>query len=139
MKTLLLIAAVLQLSVLIASAQVPRVLDWRKNLGTLHPFLQRLFWVYGVFIVLTIIAFALLTFAHAGAMAEGEPVARSLCIFIAVFWAIRLFVQFAVFDARPFLTNWFYKAGYHGLTVVFIGLVAIYTAAALHLEWRITL
>jgi len=139
MKTLLLIAAVLQLSVLIASAQVPRVLDWRKNLGTLHPFLQRLFWVYGVFIVLTIIAFALLTFAHAGAMAEGEPVARSLCIFIAVFWAIRLFVQFAVFDARPFLTNWCYKAGYHGLTVVFIGLVAIYTAAALHLEWRITL
>jgi hypothetical protein len=72
-------------------------------------------------------------------MAEGEPVARSLCIFIAVFWAIRLVVQFAVFDARPFLTNWFYKAGYHGLTVVFIGLVAIYTAAALHLEWRITL
>lgn len=139
MKTLLLIAAALQLSVLIASAQVPRVLDWRTNLGTLHPFLRRLFWVYGIFIVLTIIAFSLLTFANAEAMAGGEPVARSLCIFIAIFWAVRLVVQFAVFDAREFLTNWFYKAGYHALTVAFAGLVAIYTIAALHPEWRITL
>ena len=88
MKTLLQFAATLQLSILIASALVPRVLDWRKNLSALHPFLRKLFWVYGAFIVMIIIAFAGLTFLHADAMAEGEPVARSLCFVIAVFWAI---------------------------------------------------
>jgi hypothetical protein len=130
MKTLLQIAAGLQLLTLIASAQVPRVLDWRRNLAGLHPFLRKLFWVYGAFIVLIIVAFATLTFLHAGAMAAGEPVARSLCAFIALFWAARLVVQFAVFDARPFLTNWFYKLGYHALTVIFAALVFIYGWAA---------
>jgi hypothetical protein len=126
MKTLLQIAGLLQLSILIASALVPRVLDWQRNLAGLHPFLRKLFWVYGVFIVLVIIGFAALTFLNAGAMAAGEPVARSLCAFIAIFWAARLVVQFAVFDARPYLTNWFFKIGYHALTVLFTIIVLIY-------------
>ena len=130
MKTLLQIAAALQLSVLCASALVPRIFDWRKNLAALHPFLHRLFWVYGIFIVMTIVAFATLTFLHADAMAAGEPVARSLCVFIAIFWGARLVVQFSVFDPRPFLTNWFYQAGYHALTFIFIFLVVIYGRAA---------
>ena len=128
---LLQIAAALQLSILVASSFAPRVLDWRSNLRSLHPFLRRLFWVYGVFIVMVIIAFATLTFLHADAMAAGEPMARSLCVFIALFWAARLLVQFFVFDARPFLTNWFYKAGYNGLTVIFTALVLIYSLAAI--------
>lgn len=130
MKTLLYLAAVCQLGILIAGALVPRVLDWRNSLADLHPFIRRLFWVYGCFIVLTVVGFALLTFANAEAMAAGNPVGRSLCLFIAIFWAARLFVQFAIFDPRPFLTNWFYKIGYHTLTVVFVLLVAIYTTAA---------
>jgi hypothetical protein len=136
MKMLLQLAAVLQLSILVASALTPRVLDWRRNLRGLHPFLRRLFWVYGVFIVMVIVAFATLTFLHAGAMAAGEPVARSLCVFIALFWSVRLFVQFFVFDARPFLTNWFYTIGYHGLGVIFSALVLIYSLAAIspHME-----
>jgi hypothetical protein len=131
MKTLLQFAAALQLSILTASALVPRVLDWRRNLSALHSFLRKLFWVYGAFIVMIIIAFAGLTFLHADAMAKGEPVARSLCFFIAGFWAARLLVQFWIFDARPFLTNWFYKLGYHGLTIIFSALVLIYGAAAI--------
>ena len=131
MKTLLQLAAALQLSILIASVLTPRVLDWRTNLAPLHPFLRKLFWVYGVFIVLTIIAFASLTFLHADAMAAGEPVARSLCGFIAIFWSLRLAVQLFVFDARPFLTNRFYKLGYHALTVAFAALVLIYAWAAI--------
>ena len=130
MKTLLYMAAVSQLGILIASALVPRALNWRKNLASLHPFIRRLFWVYGCFIVLIIIGFSVLTFANADSMANGDPVSRSLCLFIAIFWAVRLFVQLAIFDARPFLTNRIYKIGYHALTVVFAALVAIYVIAA---------
>lgn len=130
MKTLLEIAAALQLSILIASALTPRVLNWRSNLAPLHPFLRKLFWTYGVFIVLTIVAFATLTLVHVDAMAVGQPVARSLCAFIAIFWGCRLAVQLFVFDARSFLTNRFYQAGYHALTVAFAALTLIYGAAA---------
>lgn len=131
MKLLLQLAAAVQLLILIASASTPRVLDWRKNLAVLHPFLRKLFWVYGVFVVMVIIAFAVLTFRHADAMAAREPVARSLCLFIAIFWGARLLVQFAIFDARPFLTNWFYKTGYHALTIIFAFLTFVYGKAAL--------
>jgi hypothetical protein len=131
MKTFLQFAAILQLSILIASALVPRVLDWRRNLATLQPFLRKLFWVYGAFIVMMIVAFASLTLLHASAMAAGEPVARSLCFLIAIFWTARLFVQLWIFDPRPFLTNSFYKVGYHGLTIIFSGLVLIYGHAAI--------
>jgi len=131
MKLLLQLAAALQLLILIASASTPRVLDWRKNLAVLNPILRKLFWVYGVFVVMVIIAFAALTFRHADAMAAREPVARSLCLFIAIFWGARLLVQFAIFDARPFLTNWFYKTGFHALTIIFAFLTFVYGKAAL--------
>ena len=131
MKTLLYLCGFLQFGILIASAQVPRIFDWRTNLASLPPFLRRLFWVYGAFIVLVIVSFATLTLLHAPQMAAGLPVARSLCAVIAIFWAVRLLVQFVVFDPSPYLTNWFYKAGYHGLTIIFIALVAIYGWAAL--------
>ncbi|MGB8356737.1 MAG: hypothetical protein WCD79_22760 [Chthoniobacteraceae bacterium] len=131
LELLLRIGGVLHFTILIASAMAPRVLDWRANLATLHPFLRRLFWVYGVFIVMTIIGFGTLTLLNAAAMAAGEPVARSLCAFIAIFWLARLVVQWFVFDCRPFLTNLFYTAGYHGLTLLFICLVVIYGWAAI--------
>ena len=131
MKLLLQLPAAVQLLILIASASTPRILDWRKNLAVLHPFLRKLFWVYGVFVVMVIIAFAVLTFRHADAMAAREPVARSLCLFIAIFWGVRLLVQFAIFDARPFLTNWFYKTGFHALTIIFAFLTFVYGKAAL--------
>jgi hypothetical protein len=130
-KLLLQLAAAVQLLILIASALTPRVLDWRKNLAVLHPLLRKLFWVYGVFIVMVIIAFATLTFRHADQMAAGEPVARSLCLFITIFWGARLLVQFAIFDPRPFLTNWIYRVGYHALTFTFTFLVLVYGKAAL--------
>jgi hypothetical protein len=128
---LLRIAGFLHFALLTASALTPQALDWRANLASLHPFLRRLFWVYGSFIVLVIIAFGTLTLCHSAEMAAGTPLGRSLCLFIGSFWLARLAVQLFVFDARPFLTNAFYKIGYHGLTVLFIYFAAVYGIAAL--------
>lgn len=134
MKTPLLIGGLLHFVILIASALTPRVLDWRANLAALHPFLRRLFWVYGGFIVLVIVSFGLLTLLHADELASTAPLARSICAIIAIFWLARLVVQFFVFDARPFLTSTFLRVGYHGLSLLFIALVFIYGSAALNLH-----
>ena len=134
MKTLLLIGGLLHFVILIASALTPRVLDWRANLAALHPFLRRLFWVYGCFIVLVIISFGGLTLLNADELASGAPLSRSVCAIIAIFWLARLAVQFFVFDARPFLTTTFLRLGYHGLTLLFAALVFIYGCAALNLH-----
>lgn len=134
MKTLelaLRCAGALHFAVLIASALTPGALDWRKNLALLHPFLRRLFWVYGAFIVLVILSFGTLTMVFAGQLAAGDGLSRGFAAMVAIFWLARLVVQLFVFDARPFLTNWFYKAGYHALTIVFIVFVLVFGWAAM--------
>jgi hypothetical protein len=134
MKTLLLIGGLLHFVILIASALTPRVLDWCANLAALHPFLRRLFWVYGSFIVLMIISFGALTLVNADELLSGAPLSRAVCAIIAIFWLARLGVQFFVFNARPFLTTTFLRLGYHGLTFLFGALVFIYGCVALNLH-----
>ena len=134
MKSLLILGGVMHFVILIASALTPRVLDWRANLALLHPFLRRLFWVYGSFIVLVIVSFGILSLVRADDLASGTRLARSICAMIAIFWLARLAVQFFVFDARPFLTTAILRTGYHGLTLLFIALVLIYGCVALNLH-----
>ena len=126
LETLIFLGGVLHFLTLIASALVPGTLNWRGELAKLKPFMRRLFWVYGAFIALTIVAFGTLTVMHYDALAAGGLLARSVCAFVAIFWGLRVLVQFFVFDAREYLTSWFYKAGYHGLTLVFCYQTAVY-------------
>jgi hypothetical protein len=130
LELVLRLGGALHFVILIASALTPRMLDWRHGLAPLHPFLRRLFWVYGVFITMVIAGFGVLALRHAPEMAAGDPAARSLCAFIAIFWGARLFVQFFVFDAKPFLTRWWVTAGYHSLTLAFIYLTGAFAYAA---------
>lgn len=128
---LLKIAGGLHFAILTASVLIPTALDWRKNLAPLHPFLRKLFWVYGSFIILVIIAFGSLTLRFTNELAAGNPLGRGLALFICAFWLARLAVQFLVFEPKPFLTNWFYQLGYNGLTLVFIYFVTVYGMTAL--------
>jgi hypothetical protein len=131
LETWLRLAGVGQFALLVASALTPKVLDWRTNLAGLHPFLRRLFWVYGAFIFLVILCFGLLACTQASALAAGSPLARGVCAFVAVFWFARLLVQLFVFDARPLLSNRWLKVGDHFLTAGFIALVSVFGWAAL--------
>lgn len=132
MKTdLLLLAGYGHFGILLASIQVPRVLDWRDELASLHPFVRQFFWVYGVFIVFTIAALGTLTLMNLQALVDGDAVARSLAGFTSLFWGLRLVVQLFVFDARPFLTNVWRWLGYQTLTGAFVFFTLVYGWAAL--------
>lgn len=129
LETLLIAAGLGHFGILIASFLVPHALDWKHQLAPLHPFLRSLFWVYGGFIVLTIASLGVLTLLHSHAMAIGEPVARSLAAFIAIFWSARLVVQFLIFDPRDFLTTRWRRIGYHTLTAAFVAQISVYLLA----------
>lgn len=93
---------------------------------------RQLFWVYGSFIVLIIISFGTISLTNAAALVSGDPLGRSVCGIIALFWLARLAVQWFVFDAAPYLTNAVLRLGYHALTLAFITLALIYGCAAIH-------
>lgn len=130
-KQLLLLAGVGHFLLLAASALTPVVLDWRVQLKSLPPLLRQLFWVYGAFIVLTIVGLGTLTLRHAQDVVGGDPVARSLAVFAAVFWGMRLIVQWFVFDTRPYLTNGWLKLGNQVLTLTFLFFTLVYAWAAI--------
>lgn len=131
------VGAAIHFAILTASALTPKALDWNTILAPLPELIRRMFWVYGAFIVLVIIGLGTLTACFAPDMAAGDPLGRALAAFVAIFWAARLGVQWFVFDARPFLTRPLYRIGYQMLTVAFITLVLIFTAAAAGLGDRL--
>jgi len=126
---LLQIAGVLHLGLMCAGATMPRAVGLGAHLAVLPQFVRRLFYVYYSAIGLVLGGFGCLTLLFAGAMAAGEPVARGLCALLGAFWTLRLIVAAFVFDVRPYLTNWFYRAGYQAINLTFAYLVAVYALA----------
>ncbi len=124
------LAGIGQLGVLVASALVPFRLNWKTELSGLSRLHRQMYWVYGGYVVLAIVAFGILSLTNARELAAGSGLARGVCGYIAVFWGIRLALQ-AVFDVKPFLTVWWLKAGYNLLTVLFVSFTLVYGYAAL--------
>ena len=125
------IAGLLHLAITSAGFTSVLVLDWRRNLAPLSALSRHIIWTHALFVLITIIGFGVVSIVFARQLASGCPLARAVCGFIATFWAVRLFIQFFLFDPRPYLTNVALKLGFHGLTVVFSYFVLIYAAAAI--------
>ena len=127
---LIFMAGVGQLSILIASSLVPFRLNWRQELQCLPRLHRQMYWVYGGYVVLSIVAFGALSIVHARELASGSGLARGFCAYVAVFWGIRLVLQ-AVFDVKAHLTAWWLRTGYFVLSLMFAGFTVVYAWAAL--------
>jgi hypothetical protein len=121
----------LQLCVLIASAIVPSVLNLKIVLRDLPLLVRQLFWVYGGYVVLSILSLGLICLLAADDLAEPTILARAFCIYGALFWGIRLGLQpVLAAGAQPYLSDIRLKIGRHLLTLVFIALTLLYAVAA---------
>jgi hypothetical protein len=128
---LIFLAGVGQLLVLIASAQVPFRLNWREIFRSLPKLHQQMYWVYGGYVVLSIVALGLITATNATELAAGGALARAFCLYAAAFWGIRLALQ-AVLEVREHLTTWWLKSGYYALTFFFAAFTGVFLSAAVH-------
>jgi len=131
MADLIFAAGIGQLSVLLASMLVPFHMNWKQELKSLSRLHRQMYWVYGGYVVLSIIAFGLISITNSAELVSGSGLARSFCGYVAVFWGVRLALQ-RVFDVRPHLTTWWLKLGYKGLSVLFAGFTVIYGWTAYH-------
>lgn len=128
---LLQFAGITHLGLIAAGMLMPRVVGLRMHIQTLPPFIRRLFWVYYTFIGICLISFGLLSFFLAVPLAEGAPLSRAVCGFLALFWTVRFLAAMFVFDLRPYLTTLPRKLGYQATNVVFTLLPVIYLYTAL--------
>ena len=130
LSTLIFLAGFGQLSVLVASALVPLRLNWREELGSLKRLHRQMYWTYGGYVVLSIVALGLISIVNARELAAGSLLARSFCLYACAFWGIRLGLQ-AVFDVQEHLTVWWLRAGYYTLSILFAAFTLLYGWAAL--------
>ena len=129
-ESFFILAGAAQASILVASALVPFQLDWKKELGGLSRLHRQMYWTYGGYVVLAIVAFAVIEIAAAAELAVPSRLARFVSAYIAVFWGVRFALQF-VFDAQSHLTTWWLRLGYRLLSILFLVLAIFHAWAAL--------
>ena len=130
LPTLIFLAGIGQLSVLVASALVPLRLNWRKEFAKLSRLHRQMYWVYGGYVVLSIISLGVICLLNSQDLASGTRLARSVCAYMAIFWGIRLSLQ-AVLDVKEHLTAWWLIAGECLLTVLFLYFTMVFAFAAI--------
>lgn len=114
--------------ILFASFQVPGRLGWRRDLAQLTPFNRKLMWVYAGTTLLTIIAFGVLTLLLHQEFLAGDRAAVALAAFIAVFWTLRIAVDFIYFEHSDWPTGIQFVIGHFLLTALFAALAFTYWA-----------
>jgi alginate O-acetyltransferase complex protein AlgI len=120
----------MQLSVLMASYQVPRRLNWHEELPRLSPFNRKLMWTYGLFIVASVIAFAILTMVLHGSFMEGERAAIGLAGFMCGFWCLRLAFDAFYYSSDDWPEGVEFRVGHALLNALFVYLALGYGTAA---------
>ena len=130
LKIALWIAGTLHFCLLLAGFLAPHVLNWKEELQKIDSLSRQLILVHGGFIVLTIIAFGVITLVATNDILNGSALGMAFATFVGVFWLSRLLLQLFYFDADPWLTTTFLKIGYRALTFVFAYFSAVYLTTA---------
>ena len=119
-------AALGHLVVPIASFQAVARLGWKQDIPKLTRFNQKVFWVYGFYILLSIMSFAVLTWRLHDEFLAGEQAARWLAGYIAVFWTVRVLVDLFWYDHRDWPPGNALLAGHALATSLFCTLAGVY-------------
>ncbi len=91
-------------------------------------------WVYGGTTMLTIVAFGTLTLVLHREFLMGDRAAMALAAFIAIFWTMRILVDFVYFEHSDWPTGLQFVVGHFLLTALFVALASTYWAV---LIWSI--
>src|SRR3954447_16151030 len=105
------LAGIGQLILIVASLAIPYVLRWREDTARLRPLTRQVFWTYAGYIWATNLAFGLLSTFLPQSLLDGNPLAGSVCGFIAVYWGARVIIQFAYFDRTDAPRGLFFTLG----------------------------
>ena len=121
--------------ILIASFQVPKKLNWKEELSKLGSFNRKIFWTYGGYIVFCIISFALVDIFNATAFLEPHSSSLAIALFIAIFWTIRVIVDFFYYKHTDWPPGDEFIIGHTCLTTLFCILALIHWGLVL---WQVT-
>jgi hypothetical protein len=114
----------------LGSLAVPSLLDWKKHLDAAPPLLRQVFWTYSAYIKAVNIAFGVVSIVGARELLGPSVLARSVNLFIVLYWLGRLAVEFFYYD-RTSLQG-FAKTADRILVVLFVFFILVHSAVLAH-------
>jgi hypothetical protein len=92
------VAGAIHAGIVLVNFALPRRLRVRDNLKTVPLFLQQIFYVHWLYIVLVVGMFSVICGLFAGELAGANSLGRFLSAFMAGFWLLRIFLQLFYYD-----------------------------------------
>ena len=113
-------------TILLASFQVPKQLNWAEDLAKLSRFNRKVFWTYGGFIVGMIISFGVIALVLHDEYLRGDKVAVVVSLFNGVFWTARVGTDFFYFGDEDWPRGALFEVGHVALTLLFCALAILF-------------
>jgi hypothetical protein len=120
------LAGLVQLIIAVANFFAPAKLHYRENLAKVSPIIRQIFTVHSVYIVLVLLAFALICLLFPGDLLGADRLGKFLCGFLALFWDLRVVLQFFYYDKTVKQEN---PLGTFCFGAAFLFLAATFTTA----------
>ncbi|GHN02397.1 hypothetical protein WSM22_38860 [Cytophagales bacterium WSM2-2] len=96
--TLIILSGAGHIIMSICTLAVPKLLEWKKHFQVLPPLLRQVFWTYSWYIKGVNTSFGIVSIFFAHELAGTSPLAGCINIFIAIYWAGRIGVDFLYFE-----------------------------------------
>lgn len=116
----------------VASLSVPKALQWREQLKPLQPLLRQMFWTYAGYILVINCWFGVISVWGTDELLSHTMLAKSLTLFIALYWFARIGIQFLYFDRTQVPKGRVYTLGEIALVSMLSGFAVIYLLAFIH-------
>ena len=123
------LAGIVQIAIALSSLAIPRVLRWSEQTAQLVPLTRQVFWTYAGYVFATNLAFGVLSAGAPGALLERTSLGAAVTAFISVYWAVRVTLQFTVYD-RAVVTRPLFAVAEALYVCAFAALALVYAVAA---------
>jgi hypothetical protein len=122
-------AGALLLGLAVLNVFVPRRFNWKAELARVSPLNRQIFSVHAGFIVLILLLMGVLSAFYGEALLAPSPLSRLVLGGLALFWLVRLFTQWFVYDASLWRGHRFNTAMHILFSIFWLYLTAVYAAA----------
>ena len=92
------LAGGLQLLTALANFFLPRILQYQENMAKVSPIIREIFTIHALYIVLVLVGFGLVCLLFPHDLCGASSLGKFLCGFLAVFWGMRVPIQFLYYD-----------------------------------------
>jgi hypothetical protein len=108
---------------------VPKKFGWAEELPRLSLLNRRIFQVHAIFIALILLMMGLLLVTLPHTLLAPQPLARAVAGGLAVFWAVRLWMQWFLYDRELWRGKPFETAMHFSFTALWIALTVTFSMA----------